>query len=98
MRDDFDALLETRTLTTLLLAIAIGWSLYQFAHGLATLVDGLPTHLPPGANDAFSASITGGGLTWIVGHRIVTLDAALVGVIELALAITVALLVQRRRV
>jgi hypothetical protein len=98
MRDDLDALLDDTTLTTLLLAIAIGWSLYQFAHGVGTLIDGLLTHLLPSANDSFSYPISGGALTWVVGHRLVTLDAAFIGAIELAIAVAAAVFVQRRRV
>src|SRR5262245_1071831 len=97
MRDDLDALLRDATLTTLLLAIAIGWSLYQFAHGVSTFIDGLLTHLPSGTSNPCSAPITGGGLTWVVGHRIVTLDAALIGGIELVIAVAAAVIVQRRR-
>ena len=97
MRDDLDSLLKDTTLTTLLLAIAIGWSLYQFAHSVGTFIDGLLTHFPPGVIDSFSAPITGGALTWVVGHRLVTLDAAFVGAIELSIAVTAAVFVQRRR-
>jgi len=97
MRDDLDSLLRDTTLTTLLLAIAIGWSLYQFVHGVGTFIDGLLTHLPPGVSDSFSAPISGGALTWVVGHRLVSLDAALIGAIELSIAATAAVFIQRRR-
>jgi hypothetical protein len=94
--DELDELIRDATLTTLLLAIAIGWSLYQFAHGVGTLIDGLLTRLPPGVS-SFSGPISGGALTWVVGHRVVSLDAVLIGATELAVTVTAGVLIRRRR-
>jgi hypothetical protein len=92
MRADLERLLDDVTLVTLALAIAIGWSLFQVAHGFGVFVDGLLTHVPPGSGGvAF-----GSGLEWVVGRRVVDLDQLLLGVVELALTVGAALLVTRR--
>ena len=67
MRDELDGLLKDATLVTIAFAIAIGWSLYQLAHGVATFIDGLTVHLPessPGGLVPYSSE--SGGLTWRV--------------------------------
>jgi hypothetical protein len=95
MREDLDRLLDDLTLMTLGLAIALGWSLYQVAHGVAVLLDGLSTHLAP-QEDPFSSVVAGGGMTWAIGHHILTLDQLVVGLIELAVVLAVALWLSRR--
>jgi uncharacterized membrane protein YjjB (DUF3815 family) len=94
VREDLDRLLRDVTLVTLALAVATGWSLYQLAHGVATFVDGLFVHLPSGGGYYPQAGL---GLTWTAGHRVITLDAILVGAIELALVLLAAHRVARRR-
>jgi hypothetical protein len=97
MRDELDRLLREATLFTLAFAIAIGWSLYQFAHGVATFLDALITHLPPGSNNRFIPFYgEGGGLTWVVGRHVVTLDGMFLGLVELAVVLLVAAIVRRR--
>src|SRR6478736_128361 len=98
MRDELDRLLREATLFTLAFAIAIGWSLYQFAHGVATFLDALITHLPPGsANNRFIPFYgDGGGLTWIVGRHVVTLDGMFFGLVGLAVVLLVAVTFRRR--
>jgi hypothetical protein len=90
MRDAFDDLVGDETLTGLACAIAIGWSLYQVAHGFALFVDGLTTNVSQ--QDVFTTN----GLTWTVGHRLITLDALAVGLIELAVAVGAAVYLRRR--
>ena len=91
---DVETLLRDRTPIALALAIALGWSLYQFAHGVAYAIDGLLTHIPSGQSGF--PGVVGGGLTWYVGNRVLTLDEAFLGLVELALVLAVAILVQRR--
>ena len=95
MHDDLERLLRDVSLVTLAFGIAIGWSLYQFAHGVATFVDGLVTHLPASETNGFSP-IPGGGLTWVVGHRIVALDGIVIALIQLAVVLALAAFLRRR--
>jgi len=94
MRADLERLLDDITLMTLAFAIAVGWSLFQFAHGLAVFVDGLLTHVPAGEPGGFSFSTS--GLQWFVGHRYVDLDPLFTGAVELAVTLAVAVFVARR--
>ncbi len=93
MRDDLERLLDDITLVTLALAIAVGYALFQFAHGVAVLVDGAATHLPSG--DLFGG-VSGYGLTWQVGHHLLSFDSLVVGAIELVVALAAAVWVARR--
>jgi hypothetical protein len=88
MRDDLERLLDDLTLVTLALAIAAGWSLYQVAHGFATFVDALSVN-PENVGVA-------NGLTWVVGGRYVTLDGLVIGLLELAVVLIVAVFIARR--
>jgi hypothetical protein len=94
MKADLRRLLADATLVTLALAIALGWSLYQFAQGAATFVDALTTNLPAGTHDSVPY-FDGGGLTWFVGDRIVTLDGMVRGAIEVGVVVLVAVVVRR---
>jgi hypothetical protein len=94
VRDELEALFRDTTLTVIAFAIALGWSLYQLVHGVAIFVDALTTHAPKGDSPYYSTS--GSGLTWIVHHRIVSLDAIVTGLIEVALVLAVAAFVRRR--
>jgi hypothetical protein len=96
MREDFEKLIQDTTLGTLAFGIAIGWSLFSVAHGLAIFVDGLTTHLSS-QEGPFSQTVSGGGLTWVVGHHILTLDPLVVGLVELTLVVTAAAYLKRRR-
>ncbi len=96
MRARLDELLAEITLVTLALAIVVGYSLLEFVRGLAIAVEALTTHTH-GANIGFStAYYDGGGMTWVVGHHVVALDALLVGVIELAASLFIAWYVTTR--
>ena len=96
VRDDLERLLDDLTLGTLVFGIAIGWSLYSAAHGFAVFIDGLTTNIPS-QDSPFSETIAGGGLTWAVGHHIVTLDALLIGLVELAVVVAAAVYLRARR-
>ena len=92
MREDLESLLDDITLMTLALAIAIGWSLFNLSRGVADLVNGLLTHVSPSDSGLFASSVE-----WTIGHRILDLEGLLYGAIELAVALSAALLVVRRR-
>jgi hypothetical protein len=97
MQDELVRLLRDATLLTLAFAIALGWSLFQFAHGVATFLDALVTHLPPGSNNRFIPFYSdGGGLTWVVGRHVVSLDGVFTGLVEVGVVLLVAAIVRRR--
>lgn len=93
MRDEIEGLLRDLTLTGIAFAIALGWSLYQLALGIAGFVDGLLTRVPNSEGGFFGG---GQGLTWVVRHRLVTLDGILFGLIELAVVLAAAAFVRQR--
>jgi hypothetical protein len=87
------------SLTTLALAIPLGWSLYQTGQGVAYFVEGIAAHRSPGVlhGGSFfpvSGGIAGGPLTWVVGGRILTFDQLVMGLIELGLVLAVAIYVR----
>jgi hypothetical protein len=91
VRDDLAALVEDVGLATVGLGVAFGYALYSFGVGVAQLVDGLLTR-----TSSSSESVGAGpGLTWRVDGRLVTVDALLVGAIELAVVLAAAYLVRR---
>jgi hypothetical protein len=96
VRDELAGLLRDRPLTTLALGIAAGYALLDVGRGVDGLVEGLVTHQshPDVPFDLTSGSP--GGLSWAVGHRVLTFDKLLLGLIELAVVVAVALLVRRR--
>jgi hypothetical protein len=98
LRDELDRLLEDVTLLTIGFAIALGWSLYSLAHGVAICIDELTVHYPP--NDATSGFPSGGnangGLSWDVGRHVITLDPILVGLLQLTFVLAVAVYVRSR--
>jgi hypothetical protein len=97
MQDELVRFLRDATLLTLAFAIAIGWSLFQFAHGVATFLDALTAHLPPEGNNRFVPFYNeGGGLTWVVGRRVISLDGMFIGLMEVAVVLLVAVIVRRR--
>jgi hypothetical protein len=95
MREELDRLLEDLTLLTIAFAIALGWSLFQLAHGVATFIDGLTVHVPAGT-DGGQFFGQGGGLSWIVDRHIISLDGILTGLVELASVLLVAVFVRSR--
>jgi hypothetical protein len=85
---------------TLAFGLALGYALFDLAQGVAEFVDALTTHLPATGDDVISYTLTarfGGGLTWRIGHRVLTLDGILSGLIEVALVLAVAAYVRSRR-
>ena len=103
MRENLHRLLDDLTLTTLALAIGLGWSLYQVGVGLANLITtyftpvarghGYPTNLSFYLTEV---RLSQGGLAWVVGHRIVTVGKLVSGLVELGLVLLVALFVKHR--
>src|SRR5579872_2775543 len=93
MRDALDRLLDDLTLLMLTFAVALGWSLYELAHGIALFVDGLFVHVSGGTGNAYLTA--GNGADWVVGGRIFTLDGVVIGLIELTAVLGVIVLVQK---
>jgi hypothetical protein len=80
---------------TLALAIALGWSLYQTALGIATLIEGALTRT--GGLGGFTGYVQSGlGLTWVWHHRVFTFGQLVLGLIELGTVLLVAVFVRRR--
>ena len=102
MRESLERLLRDLTLVTLVLAIAIGWSLIQVAEGFAELVAGLLYELPDEASESgpgfgfFFPSQFAGVLVWNVGGRVLTLGALVAGLVQLGVVLVVAAFVYRR--
>ena len=95
MRESLDRLIRDLTLTTLALAIAGGWALFQVASGLANAITTLLNHFPPG--DLYGRPSYYGVLAWRVGDRILAVGDLVKGLIELALVIAVAVLIRFRK-
>ncbi|MFL5938500.1 MAG: hypothetical protein ACJ744_16215 [Gaiellaceae bacterium] len=95
MREHLDRLLAQTTLVTLALAIAVGWSLFQVAKGVADLVNGLLTNYPDGTG--FGVVARTQPATWVLGDRVLTFTTLIEGVVELAVVLVVAVLIYRRR-
>ena len=95
MREHLDRLLAQTSIVTLALGVAIGWSLFQVAKGVADLVEGLLTKYPSQSELlAFRNSQTA---TWIVGGRVLMFTTLITGAVELAVVLLVAVLIARRR-
>lgn len=94
MRDFIDRLLSQASLVTLALAIALGWSLFQVAKGVADLVNGLLTSYPSGSDIAFVTRSQ--AATWIVGGRVLTFTSLIAGLVELGVVLGAAWLIARR--
>jgi hypothetical protein len=90
LRRDLDGLLRDTTLTTLAFAIAFGWSLFQVASGLASLI----TVALRTANDDFGVvALT--GLAWNVGGHILVFEQLVQSLIEFGVVLAVFLVVPR---
>jgi len=103
VRAAFDRLLRDLTLTTLALAIALGWALFQVAEGIAELAAGLLYEIDAdqearGISGFFYPTRYTGVLVWNVGGRLLTFGHLVVGLIELAVVLVVAVFIYRRRV
>jgi hypothetical protein len=95
MREEIDRLLAQTTMITLALGIALGWSIFQVAKGIADVVNGLLTDYPRGADIRLAAESQ--SATWIVGDRVLTLTSLIAGFVELGVVLIVAALILRRR-
>lgn len=78
------------TLTTLAFAIALGWTLYQVAAGVATLITVALDSYDEPFNNPYAM------LTWVWGNHVFTFQPLLQGLIEFAVVLVVVLVVQRR--
>jgi len=95
MREHFDRLLAQTSLVTLALAIAIGWSLFQVAKGVADLVNGLLTEYPNGSQ--LISYVNSQPATWIVQGRVLTFTMLIQGIVELTIVLIAAALIVRRK-
>lgn len=99
MKVDLAGVLRDVQLTTLAFAIALGWSLYQAALGVATFIESVTVHSHgfggfPGVAFAFPVQ-AGYGLTWVWGHHIFAFGQLVLGLIELGAVLLAAALVRR---
>jgi hypothetical protein len=94
VHDQLKALLRDATLVRLALAIALGWSLFQVAKGVADVVSGLLTSYPSATD--YRVAVRGQPLTWIVGDRVLSFWTLLIGVIEFAVVVGAALLARAK--
>jgi hypothetical protein len=97
LREELERLRRDAPVTTLALGIAGGFALLDLARGVSSFVEGLLTN--QSHSDGFPGSLlagTSGGLSWQVGHRVLTFDRLLSGLIELAVVATAAILIARR--
>jgi hypothetical protein len=94
MREHIDRLLAQSSIITLALGVAIGWSLFQVAKGVADLVEGLLTKYPSGSQ--YIVYQNGQAATWIVGRRVLTFTTLISGTVELAVVLLVAALIAHR--
>jgi hypothetical protein len=67
------------TLLTLLLGVALGWSLFEIARGVGVLVTTLLKHVPDEGLYGYQP------LAWQVGDRVILLQELVEGLIELGL-------------
>ena len=97
MTVDLAGVIRDVQLTTLAFAIALGWSLYQTALGLATFIEGLSVRgSGPFVGSGFvGLSQEGFGLTWVWHHHLFDFGQFVLGRIELGTVLLVAVLVRR---
>jgi hypothetical protein len=97
MKTNLIGVLRDVQLATLAFAIALGWSLYQAASGLATFVEGVTVHSHGFDQFGPLASLPqyGESLTWVWGHHLFTFGQLVMGLIELGTVLLVTMLVRR---
>jgi hypothetical protein len=93
MRETVDRLLRDVTLLALALAIALGWSLVRVAQGVGDLVANLLQH---GSSSDLLDLRDAEPLTWVVVGRILSLYSLVIGLVQLAVVLVVALVVLKR--
>jgi len=99
MKTNLIGVLRDVQLSTLAFAIALGWSLFQLAEGVAAFIEGLAIHTHDGT-EAFSYTASlypqqGGGLTWTWGHHLFYFGQFVLGLIEVCVVLSVAALARR---
>jgi len=90
MRRAFNGLLRDFDVMTIAFAIAIGWALYQVAHGVSQLVSAAATDYPAGSLPAGTGLAYVGPLAWSIGGRVLYIGPLVFGLIELAVVLGVA--------
>jgi hypothetical protein len=91
LRRHLEGLLRDTTLATLAFAIAFGWSLFQVASGLGSLIT---TALQSFDTDGDGFGVYG-GLVWKVGDHYLVFGQLVQGLIEFAAVLAVFLFVPR---
>lgn len=92
------ALIRDVSLVTLALGLALGWSLYQIALGVAYFVEDISIHGALAASDGrYAVPVTVGAFTWVVRGRILNLDQLVMGLIDLGSILAIALLIESMR-
>jgi hypothetical protein len=79
------------TLLTLLLGVALGWSLFEIARGVGVLVTTLLKHVPDEGLYGYQP------LAWQVGDRVILLQELVEGLIELGLLLLLTARIARIR-
>lgn len=97
MREGLERLRRDIPLTTLAIGIAAASALVDLARGFGSFVDGLLTHQSATPFSPVFASGTSGGLSWNIGHHILTLDRLVVGAIEVSIVLAAAVFIRRSR-
>jgi hypothetical protein len=92
VRDAFEDLLRDTWLVSIAFGIALGWALYQFASGVATVFSTLTADY--GVANEFVADQS---LTWTVKGHILTLGPLVWSTLQLAIVLGIAFVVLRRR-
>ena len=98
MKVNLAGVLRDVPLTTLAFAIALGWSLYQTALGVATFIEGVTVHVHAqdfGFTGYAAFPQEGLDLTWVWGHHAFGFGQFVLGLIELGTVLLVAMLVRR---
>ena len=97
LRAQLEDLRRDAPLVTLALGIAAAYALLDIAHGVAGFIEGLLTNQSSDGGLPISF-LTGGndGLSWRLGHRVLTFDRLVTGLIELGVVVSAAVLVRRR--
>ena len=95
MKTNLIGVLRDVQLSTLALAIALGWSLYQTALGVGTFIEGVTTRASPESGCTGYVPGLGTGLTWVWGDHVFSFGQFVMGLIELVTVLLIAALVRR---
>jgi large-conductance mechanosensitive channel len=95
MKRALNGLLRDADVMTLAFAIALGWALYQVAHGFSQLLSALTSPSARGMADDYGVAYVG-PLMWTIGDRVLYLGPLVFGLVEFVLIALVAALLHAR--